>query len=214
MANNVADGLGDRRCDQEKNQHEQQDSPGGRQVDGALGHEIEKDCQQQHAENVVEHHGAEHDVALAAVRAAEVGQGSHGDADAGRGHRARHHQRDQQVESKNIAGEDEAGEQRQQETPDRDDYRFIAGTGQFADVGLQPDLEQQQNDADLGQHLDQPLRLDKSQQAGAEDDAGDDFADDHRHFQRVGHLPEKPGGDQDRGHLQDRQRGIHECLSV
>ena len=75
---------------------------------------------------------------------------------------------------------------------DRHRERGGADAEHLAQVGLQPDLEQQQQDAELGQdvdHLGRPCRpRDDAEHAAAEQDAGDQLAQDRGLAEALGQL--------------------------
>ena len=92
----------------------------------------------------------------------------------------------------------ETGGERQNHAGRRDRHRFETGLHQTRDVGLEPDLEQQQNDADLREQLDDRGRLDPSEQARAQEDTRHELADDGRGMQPCRKLAEDARGEQDR----------------
>ena len=55
--------------------------------------------------------------------------------------------------------------------------RLPDGT-EVGDAQLEPDFQQQEDHAELPEHLEDLVRFDQPEDGGADDDAGDDFADD------------------------------------
>ena len=66
-----------------------------------------------------------------------------------------------------------------------------ADRSQIAQVHLQADLEQQQDDAELGERVDDFVRFDEAEHRRPDEDAGDDLGDDGRDVDAVRDL----GGD-------------------
>jgi hypothetical protein len=131
------------------------------------------DREDDETQDVVDHRGPQDRLALAALDRSEVAQHSGGDADA----RGRERGADEQV--------DEQGALRQQPCrdapPERhrghdaehgDQERGRAHPDESPQVGLQPDLEEQQQHADLGQEV---------QRGNGPEEVGAVTADDQRH---------------------------------
>lgn len=77
-------------------------------------------------------------------------------------------------------------------------------------IGLEPDLEQQQDDAYFCQQLEHLPGLQPFEHAGTEHDAGQQFAYHCRHGQAHGHLCKQPCRKQDDHQLQEKSVGFHD----
>ena len=72
---------------------------------------------------------------------------------------------------------------------------------QFLEMELQPDAEHQQDDAELGELIGQPDVGDESRRVGADDNPGEQVADDGREMQALGEIAE----DERRGEPADKR---------
>jgi len=78
-------------------------------------------------------------------------------------------------------------------------------------VGFEPDLEEQQNDADLGKQPYRLTRRDPPQQARAEHDPGEQFANNRGHPHAGGNFRAEAGREQDRDQVQEDRVDRHRC---
>ena len=79
-----------------------------------------------------------------------------------------------------------------------DQQRRAADLAQLAEVHLHADLEQQEDDADLAERAEHlVVAADQVEHRRADEDAGDDLADDGRDADALGDLGRQLGGDED-----------------
>ena len=78
-----------------------------------------------------------------------------------------------------------------------------------AEIGFEPDLEQQQNDADLRKQADDLRGFHPTEDARAENDAGHQLADDRRSSQAGCDLGANARRHQNHGDLQKDGRGVY-----
>ena len=173
-------------------------SRGGR---GEAGDEGQHD----QAEHVVEDGCAEDDPALRALGLAEILEHAGGDADAGGGQRGA----DEDMRRLRAAGQEPgrdspAERQGRGDTDERHEQGRGADPDEQADVGLEPHVEQQDEDSDLGQDLKGRLGLHVRDRFGAaeqDDQAGEGDADhelaEHRWLaEPLGREPAEVGSEQ------------------
>ena len=102
------------------------------------------------------------------------------------------------------------GQERQHDPDGGDGGRGSAHLPHFAEVGLEPDLEEQDEDAELGEHGHdlghRTGRRNQAQRARAEEDAGEELAQDGRLAHPLGQLAEELGRDQDAGEHEEDVR--------
>ena len=207
------DQLGGNGGQQEEEGDEGQHLAGIGQADAAGDGKLVEQCQQYHAEHVVQHRGTEHDLAFTAVALAEVGEHAQGDADAGGSERAADEQGNQSGKVESQRGQQIAQHEGDDESAQRDDGGAPAGVHQLAHVGVEPHFEEQQQDADFGKVADDLVGLDPAEQAGPQDDAGSELANDRRGAQVHSDLGEEPRRDQDDQQLKKKGVGFHAiCL--
>ena len=123
----------------------------------------------------------EHRARLDGRQSAKIAEDPRGDADARRRERGTEEQRGVRV----VVERDPdavAHRHRQHDADHRDAHRRAPDGGEIADVHLEPDLQQQQDDAELGEHLEHLGRADEPEHGRADEHAGDDLADDRRHL--------------------------------
>ena len=162
----------------------------------ALGHEADHDGEDDEAHHVVGHRGAEHDAGLGGGQGPEVAEHPGGDADARGRERGADEQRGVEVlahQRHRADAEDHRGDH-----ADRgDQHRRAADLAELARSISMPDLEQEEDHADLAegaQHL--VAAADGVEHRRADEDAGDDLADDRRDADALGDLGGHLGGDQ------------------
>ena len=94
--------------------------------------------------------------------------------------------------------------------------RRSPGPEHLAEIGLEPDLEEQEQHAELGQHVHhlarQPLDRHDTQRAGPKHHAGDELAEHGGLAHAFGQLAQQLGGDQDGGESQEEPRDVHPAL--
>ena len=77
-------------------------------------------------------------------------------------------------------------------------------------VDLDPDLEQQQDDADVGEQLELVVIGDVAGRERREAEPDREVPDDRREMQATGQPAGRDGGEQDEADLEDgRRRGVH-----
>jgi hypothetical protein len=111
------------------------------------------------------------------------------------------------------APEEVAEGERQYDSDDRDGERRGPDPKHLAQVGLQPDLEEQQEHTELGEHVNQ-LGLDASGRHDAEhtatqQDTGEQLAQDGGLAHALGGFAEQLGGREDRRQHQEEARDVH-----
>ncbi len=161
--------------------------------------EVVEHRQQHHAENVIQHRGAENNLALDAMASAQVCQHADRDADTGRGQRASDHERRKQLEIESVVAHGKAKHEWQHESADCDDQRLAAGVDQAVQVGVEAHLEQQHDHADLGEHLESLPGFDPAEQARPQEHAGQQFADDGGQTAYQRQFSEDTCGDENQG---------------
>ena len=163
------------------------------------------DREDDQAENVVDHRGAEHDLAFGVVQPAQVIQHPPGDADAGGRQRRPGQDTFFLVLTEPVADHVSAGK-RKHHAHDSHHRRGAARAEQLHEVGFQTDFKQQDDYAHLGEEAKyeragqlRVVRADQAQHRRPEDDARQEFAQHGRLADRPGAHAEKPGDDQDDG---------------
>ena len=143
------------------------------------GDDLDHNREDDKAEHVVGDGRPEHDARLDRRQRAEVAEDSCGDPDAGRGQRGAEEDRGLGVEPEADPSTG-AGDERHGDADDRDEHRRPPDLAELGEVHLHPDLHEQQQDTDLGEHAeaDTPLasQLDEPEDRGADQDASDDLA--------------------------------------
>ena len=168
-----------RREHQEPDRH-RHDGEHGQQRDGALGDDAHDDGEDHQPEHVVGHRGAEHSARLDRRERAEVAEDPRGDPDARRRERGAEEQRRVRVVRERDA-DPEADRHRQGDADHGDAHRRPPDRGEVADVHLHPDLQQEEDHAELGEHLEDLRGADQPEDRRPDDDARDDLADHRRH---------------------------------
>ena len=180
--------------------------------DAALGDDSRHDGEDHQAEHVVGDRRAEHGARFDRRERAQVAEHPCGDADARRGQRGADEQRFLTGEAEADPGRD-AGRHRYDDADDRDEQRRPTDRAQVAEVHLHADLEQQEDDAELGEGVDDFVRFDEAEQRRPDEDAGGDLGDDGRDVDAVRDLSGDLGRDEhDQDVEQDRvdvHRGAH-----
>jgi hypothetical protein len=124
--------------------------------------------QHHQAQHVVDDRRAEDHLARARLRDAQVLQHARGDADAGGGQAGAEEHRHQRVRvGQQRPRHPPAERERHDHADQRHQQRRGADARQRAQVGLEADVEQQQQHADLGQHLQRRLVADEREAGGA-----------------------------------------------
>ena len=175
------------------------------------------DGEDHQAEHVVDDRGAEDDARFPGLQPVEVGEHAGGDADAGGAQRGA----DEDVGEPRLAGaapgprptsRGRTARRRRR----RRRRRLDRPTDSMSrDVRLEPDLEQQQDDADLRQDADPDVGAEEleprvaEQRQVAEDDADDQLAEHRRLMDALGDRAADLGADQD-----DHQADEHRCHRI
>ena len=159
------------------------------------------DREDHEADHVVDHRRPENDLSLRVLKPAEIGEHASGDADAGGGQRRRRDDRRRGPGFEPLAGPVAAGE-RQDHADGRHCGRRAADADELGQVSLQPDLEEQQNDAKFGEQVQRLLmRIDEVEHRRTEDDARDQLAEHGRLTDSLGDQASELG----RGESDDEQ---------
>jgi len=79
----------------------------------------------------------------------------------------------------------------------------------MAEIGMQADLEQKQDNADLREQLDEIVRLDQAQETGSEDDSCAEFADNAQCSEARCDFGRCPRYDEYRGNLEQYDMSFH-----
>ena len=166
-------------------------------AEGATALRRDHDAEQQHGEHVVDHRGAKNHLALDAVQRAQFLQYPCGDASGGRHERGGDKHRTIPVEA--VAVRPHAGHQeRHDHTDHANQKRNGADFLQILQPRFQADGKQQQDHANLGEHIQCRPRCDlfdadPAQHGWTDYAAGDDLADHTRQFQPLRHLATELG---------------------
>ena len=103
--------------------------------------------------------------------------------------------------------------ERQRDADGRDREGRGADPEHFLEVGLEPDLEQQEEHAELGEDVHQlggrPLGRDDAEHAPAQQHAGDELAQHRRLSDALRRSAQNLGGDQHRGEKEEEAGDIH-----
>ncbi len=87
---------------------------------------------------------------------------------------------------------------------DRDADDYGAGAHDLLQVDFQPDHEQHQDQAELGDHMDRFLRLHEVQTGRAEQETADEIGQNGRLAEKLGADTENPGGDDGKSDVLDQ----------
>ena len=136
-----------------------------------------RDRQDHDRQHVVDDRGAEDDPAGPRAQRSEVAQHVRRDADAGGGQGGGEEDGLGQVAARELGGEESAGEG-QDDAEGADRQRGDADAQQLMEAGLEAHLEQEQDDADLGEQLRLGVDLVDAEDGGTGHDAAQDLADD------------------------------------
>jgi len=147
--------------------------------------------------HVVDDGGVQNDLSLAGPKKIELREHSRGDADGCRGQGRADEYCDQVAVSESARHRVPSGERRGH-PDDGDRHRGQADAQQPPDVGLQADLEEQKNDADLGEQPDGFRQRNQTQKGGAEQDAGKKLPQNRRLSDALGELTEEPRSEERR----------------
>ncbi len=168
------------------------------------GGDARHDRQDHEPEHVVDDGGADDDPSFRRAEIREVGEHSGGDADRGGGQRCADEDgggaegRRVAHAVGNVRPEEVAGQEGQHHADRRDRHRRPAHLPHLPEVGLEPDFEQQHEDAQFGENRDDVDRRagggDDPQRARAEDHPGEQLTEDGGLADAFGNLPEKLGG--------------------
>jgi hypothetical protein len=159
--------LGGHGCHQEKDGHEGADLGGVVQADLTRGGEFIKQSEQKYTQDVIHDRSTEDDLALRTVASAEVGKHPNRNPDTGGRERASEYKRGQQGHLEGVVAEPEAEHEGEDESAQRDRRGFSARLCEAVELRVQAYLEEQQDDADLGEEVQRFRYLDQSQQGGA-----------------------------------------------
>ncbi len=154
------------------------------------------DAEQQHREDVVDHGGAEDHAALLALQHAEFLQYACGDAGGRRDEGGGDEQRLGPVEPGAVRPQ-RTEQERHDDAENADEKGAATDAFHFVDARLQADREQQQHDADFGEHFERHGGSDPAEHRRPDDAARGDFADDTRQLQRAGEQRSDLCGDED-----------------
>ncbi len=168
------------------------------------GDDAGDDGEDDQPEDVVDHRRAEDDARLPRRHLAEVGEDARGDADAGGAERGA----DEDVRQVVLLGQEPGchaptEEERRRHPQAGDEQARPADREHLAGVGLQSHLEEQQDDPELGEHLQPPVGaeelevVDAEEREVAEDDAEDQLAEDRRLADALEQLAAELGGGED-----------------
>ncbi|HVZ76853.1 MAG TPA: hypothetical protein VG818_02595 [Gemmatimonadaceae bacterium] len=198
--------------------------------DGVAGDDPSHHGQDHQPDDVVDHGRPEHDAPLARVQAAEFGQHARRDADRRGAQRRAAHQRRHTRDAEHLRGQEPEPE-RDRHARDSDRSRDAADLHERADVGLEADLEQQQDHADLGHRVDDRIRgVHEPERRATEQHAGHEFPEHCRLAQALRELAEQLGADEDRdqrgkerrhrrasvggsGRCEQQRRSRHHCAA-
>ena len=177
------------------------------------------DAEQQHREDVVDDRGAEDHAALDALQRAELLQHARGDAGRRRHERGRDEQRLRSTRNRRRCAHSVPQRERHDDAEHADQERAAADLLQIVEPRFEADREQQQHDADLGQHVERRaardlLGADPAERGRADHAAGDDLADDAGQLQPLRDLGADLRGDEDHEEAeQDRGGFVHAMRS-
>ena len=199
-AERQADGRGD-------------DADGDRVARDHLDHDGEDD----QAEHVVGDGGTQHDARLDRRQRPEVTEDARRDADAGRRQRGAEEDRRLGVEAEAHAGPG-ADDERHGDADDGDEHRGPADPAELGEVHLHPDLDQQQQHPELGEHAEAdpplPAQLDEAEHGWPDEDAGHDLAEHRRHADPLGSFGRQLGGGDHDEEVEQQARqvdGLHQA---
>ena len=99
--------------------------------------------------------------------------------------------------------------ERDDEAAQRNNNRPPSGTNQTTNIGLQTNLEQQHDDADLRHKTDHFSRRQPAQHTGAEDDAGGQFTYHRWSAHAHGEFACQARGDQNPRQLNEKLSCVH-----
>ena len=200
-----------------------QDVHGGELAAGVGGaDDAGDDGQDDQAEDVVDDRRAEDDLRLPGGDLPQVGQHPGGDADAGGAEGGA----DEEVDQKVLVGQEvgrhrPAEEERRHDAEDRHQQAGDTHRQHLLDVGFQADVEEQQDDADLGQDLDPQVgaqeveEVDPDEGEVAQEDAEHQLAQDRRLADALEHLAAELGHREDDGDAEeDRHDGAAVALAL
>ena len=156
-------------------------------VDGPRGGDPHDDRQQHQAHHVVGHRGAENRAPLDAGQRPQVAEHPGGDAHARGGKRGAEEQGHVARLAEHEPGED-AEDNRDDDADRRDQQRGLPDRPQLRETELEPDLEEQQDHAELGEDGEHLVGLEQAEDRRPHDDAGDDLADHRGHADALGDL--------------------------
>ena len=111
-----------------------------------------------------------------------------------------------------------ADDERDGDADDRDEHRGPADPAELGEVHLHPDLDEQQQHPELGEHAeaDAPLapQLDEAEHGRPDEDAGHDLAEHRRHADPLGSLGRQLGGGDHDEEVEQQARqvdGLHQA---
>ena len=130
----------------------------------ALYCELVQKSQRNHAEDVVQYCGPDHNLRLVGLALPDVFQHPHRDTDTGGGQRAADEECDKIIQPKPPAANRISEYKRQHETHHRHHQRLESGFGQSEQIRIHAHFEEQQNNADFRQQFHRGIGGDPAQQ--------------------------------------------------
>ena len=138
----------------------------------------------------------------------QIAEDPRGDADAGGGKRGAEEQRRvvAVVEELHRA---EAGGHRDDDADRSDARRRPTDGAELAEIHLEPDLEQEEDHAELAEHRERLVRAHEVEDRRADHDAGEDLGDDRREPDPFGELRGELGRDEEDQDVEEDSTHIH-----
>ena len=174
----------------------------------ALGDESYDHREHDQAHHVVGDRGSDHCAGLDHGQRTQVAEHARRYADA----RGRERGADEQ-RLLAIVGEQprdaRPGREQRDHADGRHGQRRPAHCAELGEVHLEPDLEEQQDHAELAQHAHDVVSLDETQHGRPDEDPGDDLADDGRHLDPFGDLGRHLGREQKDENVQKDRVHVH-----
>ena len=178
------------------------------------------DAQDDETEDVVDDRRADDDPGFLGGHAPQIGEDTGGDADGSGGERCADEDRlgdaigagnGARVRQVGPVGETEGEGHRH--TDGGDGKGCGSDAKHLAQVGFEADLEEQQQHAELGEHVDhlagRPFGRDDAEDAAAQEDAGHQLAEDGGLADALGELAEELGSDEHGGDRQEEASDVH-----
>ncbi len=177
-------------------------------IDVTAGDDLDDDGEDDQAEHVVGDGRPEHDPRLGGGEGAQVAEHSRRDADA----RRRERRTDEQRGVPRLAeaeGDAAAEHERHGDADEGDAHRRAADSAELGEVHLHPDLDEEQQHAELGERDDRlAVRRNPAEHRRPDDDADDDLADDGGDFDPLAQLGGELGGDEDHRQVEQHRPSV------